>query len=418
MPAAHALLGLLGRGERYGYELRRELEDEFGPAWRMDFGQLYRLLATMTRRGWVQVRREPGEQGPDRKVYTLTAPGRAELQRWLREPGAAAERGRDEFLVKLRLGLARDTAATGELLAARRRTLEAQGEAQRILRQTAQSAHDVGRWLLAEAALRQTEAALAWLQSCAAIIPASRAATSPGREPGALIAIGSDDPLLDLLTRFLARQHPEVHFSAQPVGSLGGLLALQERRADLAGIHLLDVDSGEYNTPFVRHILPEEPVVLVNLAYREQGLLVAPGNPKGIRDLRDLARPDVRFVNRQRGSGTRLLLYLRLRQAGVDPQTIHGYDGEAPTHSAVAATITAGTADVGPGLRAVAQAWGLGFLPLGQERFDLAITRAVFDSPRLRALREVIHQTDFRQAAALLSGYDVTRLGEVIADIH
>jgi putative molybdopterin biosynthesis protein len=156
----------------------------------------------------------------------------------------------------------------------------------------------------------------------------------------------------------------------------------------------------------------------VNLAYREQGLLVAPGNPKGIRDLRDLARPDVRFVNRQRGSGTRLLLYHRLRQAGVNPQTIHGYDGEAPTHSAVAAAIAAGTADVGPGLRAVAQAWGLGFLPLGQERFDLAITRAAFDSPRLRALREVIHQTDFRQAAAALSGYDVTRLGEVIADIH
>jgi putative molybdopterin biosynthesis protein len=192
---------------------------------------------------------------------------------------------------------------------------------------------------------------------------------------------------------------------------------LQARRADLAGIHLLDIDSGEYNVPFVKHLLPEEPVVLVNLAYREQGLMIAPGNPKGIYDLHDLIRLDICFVNRQRGSGTRLLLYHRLRQAGIDPHAISGYDREAPTHNAVAAAITSGTADVGPGIRAVAQAWGLEFIPFGLERFDLAITHAVFDSPRLRSLLEVIHQTDFRRAASAFSGYNVTLMGEVVAEI-
>jgi len=413
---AHAVLGLLARGQRYGYQLRRELADEFGPAWRIDFGQLYRLLSTLKRRGWVVARVEPGEQGPDRKVYALTEQGREELRRWLSEPSTTIERGRDEFLVKLRFGLAAGVATTGELVAARRRALESQREMYRTLSQAAQSARDVGQWLLAEAGRCQTEASLSWLGSSEALVSASRAA-QPLPATHTLIAIGSDDPLLDLLARCLADRYPEMRFSVQPVGSLSGLLALQERRADLAGIHLLDIDSGEYNVPFVKHLLLEEPAVLVNLAYREQGLMVAPANPKGIRDLRDLIRADVRFVNRQRGAGTRLLLYHRLRRAGVDPQAISGYEREAPTHNAVAAAITSGTADVGLGIRAVAQAWGLEFIPLGQERFDLVISRAVFDSPRLHALLEVIHQAEFRQAAAAFSGYDITRLGEVIADI-
>jgi DNA-binding PadR family transcriptional regulator len=209
--AAHALLGLLARGERYGYELRRELEDEFGPAWRIDFGQLYRLLASMKRRGWVKVRLEPGEQGPDRKVYALTVRGRKELQRWLSEPAAIAERGRDEFLVKLRLGLAADVASTEELIAAQHRTLESQREVHRVLCQTAQNAHDVGRWLLAESALHQTEASLAWLESCAAIVSSGHALIPTVRGADALVAIGSDDPVLDLLVRFLANRHPEIH---------------------------------------------------------------------------------------------------------------------------------------------------------------------------------------------------------------
>ena len=417
MPAAHALMGLLARGERYGYQLRGELEEEFGPEWRIDFGQLYRQLASMTRKGWLHVRVAPGTRGPDRKLYALTPRGRSELRHWLRQPAAESVRGRDEFPVKLRLSVAARTPATGDLVAERRRRLESRQRAERTRAARAQRDRDVGRWLLAETRRHQTEGALAALDSCAGIgrTRRKRSAATPAAEP--LLAIGSDDLVLDLIARQLTRQHPEIHFSANPVGSLAGLVALGEGRAHLAGIHLLDVDSGEYNVPFVKHLMPEEPVMLVNLAHREQGLMVAPGNPKGIRRLRDLVRPGVDLINRQRGAGTRLLLFQRLRQARIDPTTIRGYVREATTHGGVAAAIAAGTADVGPGIRAVAEAWGLEFLPLGQERYDLAIPRRIFDSARLRPLLELIHQRAFRQAAAAFSGYDVSHMSEIVA-IH
>lgn len=421
MSIAHLLLALLARGPRYGYWLRRELEDEFGPAWRMDFGQLYRLLSTMRRRGWVNVHVKASAQGPERKVYALTACGQAEFQRWLSDPapgvGQDAQR-RDEFLVKLRLRMDAGDAPRGDLIAARRRALESQRETYQAASQAAQGAKDVGRWLLAEAGLRHTEAYLAWLATCEALIPSEHPAPPPGPGPNTITAVGSDDLALNLLARLLLRRYPQLHFSVHPVGSLGGLLALRERRADVAGVHLLDVDSGEYNVPFVKHLLAEEPTVLMNLAYREQGLMVAEGNPKGIQDLRDLCRGEVRFINRQRGAGTRLLIYHLLRRMRIAPSAVCGYEREAPTHDAVAAAIRVGTADVGPGIRAVAQKWGLKFIPLAHERFDLAIPRAVLDSPRLRPLLDMIHQAGFRQAVAALGGYDVTRMGEIIADLH
>ncbi len=414
MPTAHALMGLLARGERHGYELRDQLEEEFGPEWRLDFGQLYRLLASMRAKGWLRVRVERGTRGPDRKMYALTARGRRELQHWLQQPAAESVRGRDEFPVKLRLGLARGTAAK-ELIAERRRRLEGQRQQERTRAERARRQRDVGQWLVTETRRQQTEGALAALESCAGVTR-RRARTAAAAEP--LIAVGSDDLVVDLLARRLASAHPEIHFSASPVGSLSGLIALAEGRAHLAGIHLLDVESGEYNVPFVKHLVPEEPVVLLHLAQREQGLMVAAGNPKGIRRLRDLLRPDVRLINRQRGAGTRLLLLHRLRQAGIVPQAIAGYDHAVNTHNAVAAAITAGSADVGPGIRAAAEAWGLEFIPLGQERYDLAIPRRVFDSPRLRPLLELIHQDDFHRAAATFSGYDVTRMSEIITAVH
>lgn len=420
MSIAHVLLAVLARGPRYGYRLRQKLEDEFGPAWRMDFGQLYRLLSTMQRRGWVNVHVKGSAQGPDRKVYALTARGQAEFESWLSEPVTAVQQGaerRDEFLVKLRLRLVAGDASRGDLIAARRRALESHRQTYQAAAQAAQEAQDVGRWLLAEAGLRHTEASLAWLAACEAVIPSDRPPPPPGPEPNTITAVGSDDLALNLLARLVLRRYPQLHFSVHPVGSLGGLLALRERRADVAGVHLLDVDSGEYNVPFVKHLLPEEPTVLMNLAYREQGLMVAAGNPKGIQDLRDLCRADVRFINRQRGAGTRLLVYHLLRRMGIAPSAVCGYEREAPTHDTVAAAIRAGTADVGPGIRAVAQKWELEFIPLAHERFDLAIPRAVLDSPRLRALLDVIHQAEFRQAVAALGGYEVTRMGEIVADV-
>jgi putative molybdopterin biosynthesis protein len=250
------------------------------------------------------------------------------------------------------------------------------------------------------------------------MIPVRHSSARAAAEATALVAVGSDDPLLDLIGRLATGRHPELRFSAEAAGSIAGLVALRDQRAHLAGIHLLDVDSGEYNVPFVKHVLPEEPIILIHLARREQGLMVAPGNPKEIRRLRDLSRPGVRMINRQRGAGTRLLLHHRLRKARVDPQAIAGYTGEAPTHSAVAAAITAGAADVGPGIRAVAQAWGLEFIPLGYERYDLAIPRTVFDSKRVRPLLEVMHQKSFRQTAEAMSGYDVSRMSDIVADLH
>ncbi|HYM26557.1 MAG TPA: substrate-binding domain-containing protein, partial [Steroidobacteraceae bacterium] len=288
-------MGVLTRGARYGYELRRQVEDELGPEWRLDFGQLYRALGTMAEKGWVSFRVAAGHGGPARKVYRLTAAGRRELQRWLRAETHGPPRHRDHAVVRTHLG----------------------------------------------ARIGRTDAA------------------------GALLfAVGSDDLVLDLLARRLAQQHPAIRFAARPVGSLSGLIALHERRAHLAGIHLLDVDSGEYNVPYVKHLLPEERVVLVNLARREQGLLLAAGNPKGIRGLRDLARRGVRLVNRQAGAGTRLLLHHLLRQARIDPSQISGYTCELPTHDAVAAAVAGGAVDVGPGVRAAAHAHGLDFLPL------------------------------------------------------
>ena len=151
---------------------------------------------------------------------------------------------------------------------------------------------------------------------------------------------------------------------------------------------------------------------------REQGLLVAAGNPKSLRRLRDLARPGVRLINRQPGAGTRLFLYHHLRKAGIDPRSLSGYQRQVPTHSAVAAAIRSGGADAGPGIRAVAEAWGLDFVPLGRERYDLAIPRRLFDSPRLRPVLETIHADAFRAAAGRLSGYDTTRMSDVVADVH
>jgi molybdate-binding protein/DNA-binding PadR family transcriptional regulator len=349
MSVPHAVMGVLARGERYGYELRRGLEQELGPEWRLDFGQLYRALGTMTDKGWVAFRVEAGRGGPERKVYTLTAAGRRELQRWLHAEPRPLARRRDAALLRVRLDATRG-----------------------------------GR-------------------ACA------------GKGP--LFAVGSDDLILDLLARRLARFHPEIRFAARAVGSLSGLIALHERRAHLAGIHLLDAESGEYNVPYVKHVLPEQRVVLVNVAWREQGLLLAAGNPKGIRGLRDLTRRDVRLVNRQAGAGTRLLLRQLLRKARIDPSGIRGYERELATHAAVAAAIAAGVAAAGPGVRAAAQTHGLDFLPLAEERYDLAIPRRVFESRHLRPLLELLHDASFRREAAQVVGYDVTRMSRVVATI-
>jgi len=237
--------------------------------------------------------------------------------------------------------------------------------------------------------------------------------TDPEAIEGTILAIGSHDMALDLMAQFLAERWPGRRLRSANAGSLGGLIALRRGECHLAGTHLLDPESGEYNLPYVRRYLAGVPVVVVTLAHREQGLIVASGNPKGIRDLWDLSRPDVRFVNRQRGAGTRVLLDYYLQRLGIDPASIPGYDREELTHLAVAAAVASGRADVGLGIRAAAM--GLDFLPLALERYDLVIPQDLYEDPWFRPLRELLHDSRFQAAVAALPGYDVRAMGVEVA---
>ena len=205
-----------------------------------------------------------------------------------------------------------------------------------------------------------------------------------------IVAIGSHDMTLDLLASHLRRGHPEMSLSSSNVGSLGGLIGLQRGEAHLAGTHLLDEETGEYNLSYIRRYNKGQSIVLVNLAHRVQGLMVQKGNPKGIRSLEDLTRPDVLFVNRQRGSGTRVLLDYKLRQMSVGEEQVRGYDREEFTHLAVAADVAGGSCDVGLGILAAARALGLDFIPLLDERYDLAVPRPFYEGELLQPLLEIL----------------------------
>ncbi len=225
-----------------------------------------------------------------------------------------------------------------------------------------------------------------------------------------ILALGSHDLTLDLLAQFLA--HHERRLSSNNVGSIGGLIALSRGEAHLAGSHLLDPDSGVYNDAYVRRYLPDTPTMLVTLVRREQGLMVGTGNPKGIGSLEDLQREDVRFVNRQRGSGTRLLLDHLLGSAGISAGEIQGYGQEEYTHLTVASAIASGTADCGMGIRAAATALNLDFIGLGSEQYDLVIPSDIYRTPRLAPLLEQLSNPDFRDAVDRLDGYDTSVMGQ------
>lgn len=229
-----------------------------------------------------------------------------------------------------------------------------------------------------------------------------------------ILCTGSHDLSIGVLEDQLKRRHPELKIAATNVGSLGGLLALQRGETHMAGTHLLDPDSGVYNIPDIRRIIPQLAVTLIHLARREQGILVPRGNSKSLTGLRDLARADVRFVNRQPGSGTRVLLDYELKKLGIEPSSIVGYEREEFTHMAVGVAVASGLADVGLGVRAAAQALGLDFIPVGEEEYDLLISRSFLESLRGEALLAVLRAGEFREAVNALGGYDTTRAGEVL----
>lgn len=226
------------------------------------------------------------------------------------------------------------------------------------------------------------------------------------------------DPALATLGAHLARRHGRngLRLIVGQSGSLAALAALARGEAHIAGMHVLDEASGEYNVPFVRRQFAGRRVLVVTAAHWVQGLIVAPGNPRGIAGAGDLARPDLTIVNREPGSGSRALLDHALREAGVVPEAVRGYARVASSHRAVAEIVAAGLADAGPGIQAAAAALGLGFLPLAHERVDLVIPVEHRDTPPVQALLDTLTSPAFRAEIAALPGYDISRTGQVVLE--
>jgi putative molybdopterin biosynthesis protein len=258
-------------------------------------------------------------------------------------------------------------------------------------------------------------------------IPAGIEGFSPGKEVEVflwrnkeeidytLVCIGSHDNTLDVVYNFLRRKYPHISLSSAHVGSMGGLIAIKKGEAHLAGTHLLDETTGEYNIPFIKRILPERSVVLVNLVYRIQGFIVKKGNPKNIFSFSDLTREDVVFINRQAGSGTRLLLDKHLKDLGINPSQIRGYDQEEYTHMGVAQAVASGRADVGLGIYAAAKALDLDFIPLAEERYDILIPKEFLDLEMVQAFLDIIrNDEEFKKMVVNLGGYDVRHMGKII----
>jgi putative molybdopterin biosynthesis protein len=229
-----------------------------------------------------------------------------------------------------------------------------------------------------------------------------------------IFCIGSHDLTLDLMAQFLA-EHDRRLASAN-VGSQGGLLSLRRGEAHLAGSHLLNTETGEYNISYIRQYMPNIPVKVIALVGRDQGLIVKKGNPKGVKSLGDLSRRQVQFVNRQRGAGTRVLLDYHLNLLGMLSDSILGYTQEEYTHLGVAAAVASGRADCGLGIAAAAQALDLDFVPLYQERYDLVIPKQHAESSLLAPLFDLIAGSDFRNSVSKLPGYDVSVMGRIILE--
>jgi putative molybdopterin biosynthesis protein len=223
-----------------------------------------------------------------------------------------------------------------------------------------------------------------------------------------IIFSGSHDLAVEALAHQLV---DKINLMVLPVGSLDGLVTLRQGMCHLSGCHLLDVN-GEYNLPFIQHFFPDRAMLVITLAYREQGLMLFPGNPKQLRSLSDLGRPGIVFINRQKGSGTRLWLDNEIHQLGLTTEKIQGYDREVRLHTECARLVQDGEADVAIGLRAAAAQVGLDFIPLFQERYDIVLPQD--QTEMLHPLIDTLQTGSFRQAIKSLPGYDTTHTGEQI----
>src|SRR5215467_8833971 len=235
--------------------------------------------------------------------------------------------------------------------------------------------------------------------------------------PEHTVVIVGCDPALELLGAHLTRRYPAFRLLWVQSGSLTALRMLGRSDAHAAGTHLWDPESGEYNLPYVRRELADRRVVVVTLSQWQQGLIVAHGNPKGIGGPADLARQDITIVNREAEAGSRAMLDVWLRQAGIAPHWVRGYAREVLSHAEVAEAVAGGAADVGPGILAVARAMGLDFLPLQDERYDLVIPTEFLNAAPLQAVLDMAVSAPFQTEMEALGGYDSSRTGTVVAEL-
>ena len=241
-----------------------------------------------------------------------------------------------------------------------------------------------------------------------------RLLTDEERLKNTLVVIGSHDPLLDELADMMHRDNPVIWMSSSHVGSMGGIMSIRRGESHAAGCHLLDTESGKYNIAFMKKYFPNHEARLIRCVGRQQGLMVAKGNPLGITRFSDIADGKLRYVNRQKGSGTRILMDYLCGCEGIANSSVYGYEREEMTHTSVAAQIASGSADAGLGIYSAAKLYNLDFLPICIEEYDLIIPESAWDSPVIRQLLETLKSDRFKNRMLELGGYTVDRPGEEI----
>jgi putative molybdopterin biosynthesis protein len=232
-----------------------------------------------------------------------------------------------------------------------------------------------------------------------------------------VVVIGSHDITIDILGDEVRREGRNIRISSGNVGSLGGLLALRRGACHMAGSHLLDTETGEYNISYIKRYVKGLKVAVFHLTLRDQGLIIAKGNPKGIKGIEDLAGGDIALINRQAGSGTRVLFDYKLNQSGIRSDVIKGYDHEEFTHMAVAVDVLSGAADCGMGIYAAAKALDLDFVPIVREQYDLIIPSHMLEQSNIQTVLDTIGSGHFRERIISLGGYDPSKSGELFMEV-
>lgn len=228
-----------------------------------------------------------------------------------------------------------------------------------------------------------------------------------------LMVIGSHDPLIDAVSDLMRKKHMDKYVSSAHVGSMGGIMAIKRGEAHIAGIHLLDEETGEYNTSFIKRYLGNEKILLIQCVKRVQGLMVAPDNPKNIKGLEDIARDGLRYVNRQKGSGTRILLDYLIRKSDIPAHDIYGYEREEFTHMSVAALVASGSADAGMGIYSAAKAYGLDFIPVCEEQYDFIMPARFAELETVKHFVQILQSEEFKMELDRLGGYKAVNPGEM-----